>query len=112
MVVFRLRFSSQLVLTPSIPYLYSASTCLFRGRGSYDQGVPYHVQELDKCPEGKKWAVINTVTGQCVGCHPDQPAAVAQQQALYARVPDSATKKEPVPGKKPAPTFLPVPRPP
>lgn len=76
--------------------------------------MPYHVQQLGKCPEGKKWAVVNTVTGRIMGCHATKSEAVGQQQALYARVPDSATKKEPVaPGKKiSAPTFLPAPRPP
>lgn len=71
--------------------------------------MPYHVQESAKCPEGKPWACVNTVTGRIMGCHPDKSAAVAQMEALYLRVPDAATKKEPAPeGKKiAAPTFLP-----
>jgi len=66
--------------------------------------MPFHVQELaDHCPNGKPWAVVNTVTGKIAGCYEDKDAATAAQHALKVSVPDSATRPKKGNAKAPSP---------
>src|SRR5215831_21092053 len=48
------------------------------------------VKDINACPVNKPWAVKNIQTGDVRGrCHASRESAIAQQRALYARVPEA-----------------------
>jgi hypothetical protein len=47
--------------------------------------MPWNVEQSDRCPADKPWAVIGGASGDhLAGCHPSKEKARAQQEALYA----------------------------
>lgn len=46
--------------------------------------MPWHVEESDRCPDGKPWAVIKNQDSSVVACHMTKQMAQKQMAALYA----------------------------
>lgn len=52
--------------------------------------MPYVViEDTERCPVDKPWAVTNPESGRLHGCHPSKEKARQQQAALYVNVPDA-----------------------
>jgi len=46
--------------------------------------MPWQVQQDDRCPAAKPWAVVKESDGELEGCHPSKEAGLKQAAALYA----------------------------